>query len=174
MKTLAFLRHAKSDWGAPGLNDLDRPLNPRGRDAARRVGRELKRRDLRFDLILASPAERVRQTLAEAGEELGESLEAQFDRRIYLAEPETLIALVRNVPDDVGSLLLVGHNPGTEQAVRAITEDDSNGFRTKAAAKYPTGAMAIIDLPVDRWADVGAEKGRISALILPRELSDQG
>ena len=56
MTILTIMRHAKSSWDAPGLADFDRPLNDRGRKAARRMGHELKRRRMRFDQVIAKSA----------------------------------------------------------------------------------------------------------------------
>src|SRR5438270_11440826 len=83
VKTLALLRHAKSSWDDPNLDDFDRPLAPRGMEAAKRVGNELKRRKLAFDLVLASPARRVTETIAEVEKGYGETLNARFDPRLY-------------------------------------------------------------------------------------------
>ena len=170
MKTLTLLRHAKSSWAEPGAKDFDRPLNQRGREAARLVGRALKRRELRFDIVLASPAVRVRETLQELEKAYGSQLDISFDEQIYLASPKTLLSVVRALPDTAESVLLIGHNPGMHQfALELSVEDD--GLRQQIAGKYPTGALASIELPIDRWRDAGDQPGTISALILPRELA---
>ncbi len=120
MKRLTLLRHAKSSWDAPGLQDFDRPLNKRGREAARLVGRELSRRKLRFDLVLASPAMRVRETLEELADGFGSALDIRFEPRIYLADPDTLLDLVRGLSD--------GHR------VAAARRTQSRTARARAAA----------------------------------------
>jgi phosphohistidine phosphatase len=162
MKRLSILRHAKSDWGDPSLDDFDRPLNDRGRKAARRMGRELRERGISFDLIIASPAARVRETLDGLTEKLELNAELRHDERMYGASEARLLEIVRGIPESAHAPLLVGHNPGLEQLVAALT----NG----AAHKFPTAAFAQIDLPADRWADVEPGTGKIAALILPKEL----
>ena len=168
MKTLAVLRHAKSSWDDSSLADFDRPLNGRGRKAATRVGREVKRR--KFDYVLASPARRVRETLERFAEGYDKDLPITFEQRIYESSTTTLFELVNQIPDDAKSALLVGHNPTLENFVPAISRDDRKGLRNKAGGKFPTSALAIIELDVDRWSDVGPASGEIVDLILPREL----
>lgn len=168
MKTLAVLRHAKSSWDDPSLADFDRPLNARGRKSAKRVGREIKGR--KFDTVLASPARRVRETLEYFAEGYGKELPITFEQRIYESSAAILLQLVNQIADDAKSVLLVGHNPALENFVPAISHDDRKGLRAKADGKFPTCALAVIELDVDRWSDVGTACGEIVELILPREL----
>jgi len=166
---LAVLRHAKSDWGIAGLADFDRPLNDRGRKAARRIGRELKRRKIRFDQVLASPALRVRETLDGLVEGYGKALDVRFEESIYDARPETLFHLVRTLSGEVHAPLMVGHNPGLHELVLSLAGED-DAVRPKIAAKFPTAALALITLPVGRWDEVEPGTGEIRELIVPREL----
>ena len=170
MRALTLLRHAKSSWGDSRLGDFDRPLNDRGREAARRLGEEMKQREMRFDQVLASPAVRVRQTLYKVAEGYGERFDAVFDERIYMAGLDALLEIVRDIPDDSEKPLLVGHNPGLEQLLLRLTSDDDRGLRGKVAGKYPTGALAVVELPADRWREITEGSGKIVELILPREL----
>ena len=172
MKQLAILRHAKSSWDDSSLDDFSRPLNERGIKAARRMGREMKKRKLRFDDVIASPAVRVRETLEHVAEGYGKSFSITFEDRIYLASLRTLLEIVRELPDAAETPLLVGHNPGLEHLISNLTADDDSGYRNKVLGKYPTGALAIIELPAKNWADVQTGKGEIVELILPRELDD--
>jgi phosphohistidine phosphatase len=170
MKRLTILRHAKSSWGDPGLDDFDRPLNARGIAAARAVGKALKRRRVRLDHVLASPAKRVRETLDQFARGYGILPEIRLDDAIYLASPGTLLDSVRDLPEASGAPLLVGHNPGLERLLIELTRDDSHGFRDLVAQGYPTGALAIVELPAASWAGIEPASGEIVDLILPREL----
>jgi len=171
VKTLAILRHAKSSWDQPNTDDFGRPLNDRGWKAARRIGRELRDRKVRFDLCLASPAARVRETLDGVAESYGEfAFPVRFERQMYLADPATLLDLVHGVPGDVENLLLVGHNPGLERVVALLTADDRSGLRERVEHKFPTAALAVIDFAVPSWAEVKPASGKLVELILPREL----
>lgn len=171
MKRLTVLRHAKSSWADPDPDDFNRPLNERGWKAARRIGKEMKRRHMSFDLGLASPAARVRETIDGLTETYGEpSFPIRFEPRIYMASLEVLCDLVRSLPADVEDALIVGHNPGLERLVSELTRDDAAGLREKAAGKFPTAALAVIELPARNWAAVEPEKGKLVELILPKAL----
>ena len=171
MKRLTILRHAKSSWDDPQLADFNRPLNNRGWKAARRMGRELKRRDIHFDLCLASTAARVRETLDGLMETYGEPrFEIRFEPRIYEATVATLLDIVHELPDNASAPLLVGHNPGLENLILKLSSEDSSGFRARVAEGYPTAALAVIELPSQRWSDMDSGSGEIVELILPREL----
>lgn len=169
MTILAVMRHAKSDWGQPGLADFDRPLNGRGREAAKRIGRELNDRHVRFDRVMGSPALRVRQTLEQLEKGYGQALEIEFEQRLYNADLDTLLELVRTIPDRVHAPLLVGHNPGLHQLALNLT-DDGDPLGGQLEDKFPTAALALIELPAVRWGEVESGTGRIAELILPRDL----
>jgi len=171
VKRLTVLRHAKSSWDQPNTDDLDRPLNARGWKAARRMGQELKDRKMRFDLCLASPAARVRETLDGLAEGYGTfEFAVRFEPRIYLADTPTLLELIRGLSNDVAAPLLVGHNPGLQRLIAELTKDDATRLRRRVEHKFPTAALAVIDLPGERWTDVEQGSGKIVELILPKEL----
>lgn len=170
MKILTLLRHAKSGWESPVPRDFDRPLNARGRKAARAMGREMRRLGLGFDLILASPAARVTETLTELAQGYGAAVDTEFDETIYLAPVDHLLAIVRGTDDGDSRLLLVGHNPGMEQL--ALLLSGANPLRDEIAAKYPTAALAEISFDVDHWREAGPGKGRLDRFIRPRELGE--
>lgn len=139
MPVLTLLRHAKSDWADASRPDVERPLNPRGARAAEAVGRYMAEQGMAFDRVLASPAQRVRETIAGVERGLGRVLGAVEEPRIYLAEPEALLELVR---EQVGveRLLLVGHSPGLEGLALELAAPGP--LRDELAIKYPTAALA--------------------------------
>lgn len=174
MKSLTLLRHARSSSGDPALGDFERPLDGRGQRAARAIGRAMRAHRLRFDRALASPAARIRETLENVAKSYG-TIDASFDERIYLASPETLMTLVRDTPDRVESLLIVGHSPGLPMLAQRLTRDDAGGLRAQLGEKYPTAALAEIALPVEHWRDVADGIGTLERFIRPRDLdSDRG
>jgi phosphohistidine phosphatase len=163
-KRLAILRHAKSDWGQPGLSDFERPLNERGRAAADSLRRAIGQRGLTFDIVLSSPSQRTRETLALIG------IDAQWEEQLYLADPDTLLGIVRALPKAAQSALVVGHNPGLHELVLKLARADEDGLRQRVNAKFPTGALALLDLDVDSWSEAAPGCGEIVELLLPREL----
>ena len=167
MKLLSLLRHAKSDWHDSSLTDFARPLNGRGREAARRMGREMRTLGLAWDRILASPAARVTETLAGLEESLG-SLQVHYDERIYLASTETLLQIVREAGEPHRSLLLVGHNPGMERLALLLSRGGK--LHDEVAERYPTGALAEIALPIEHWRDAGDGAGTLERFLRSRDL----
>ena len=172
MKTLTLLRHAKSGWDDPVTRDFDRPLNRRGRRAARTVGAEMRKLGLAFDRVLASPARRVVETIEEVAEAFG-PLEPHYEQRLYLATIETLIELLRATDESVESLLLVGHNPGMESLALALSGGSENTLRGEIELKYPTGTLAEIALDVEGWWQVDQGCGKITRFIRPRDLDPE-
>lgn len=170
MKTLTLLRHAKSTWNDPVARDFDRPLNPRGRRAARTVGAEMRARGLGFDRVVASPAKRVMETLGELEQTFGR-LGTVYDERLYLAGTAALLDIIHETDDGVDRLLLVGHNPGLEELVLLLARD--NKLRAEAAIKYPTATLAEIAFAVERWAAIAEDMGDLDRFIRPRDLDPE-
>ena len=169
MKTLFVMRHAKSDWGDSSLKDFDRPLNERGWNAAKTMGRAMRERDLVPDFVLSSPSARTTETLARVEEGFGEKFEAAQDRRIYLAETETLVELVRGAPAKSERLMIVGHNPGMHELVLALAQGPAE-LRDEIAHKYPTAALAEISFDVDDWPEIALDSGCLRNFLRPRDL----
>ncbi len=171
MKTLILLRHAKSSWDDPVERDFDRPLNRKGHRAAAVVGRRLHDLGMHFDRVVASPALRVKETIDSLEEGYGEALELHFDRRVYLASAAALLEVIHSAPDSADSLLLIGHNPGLEDLVFLLVPDRENDLeRDKVEEKYPTAAVAEINLDVSSWSAVAAGCGHLARFIRPRDL----
>jgi len=160
MHTLLFLRHAKSDWAAPHEHDHERPINARGQEAARRVGMFLAEQGLVPNLILASTAERVRQTLEEAQEAGRWRAEVRATRGLYLVDPEAVLEAVRRAPEEARTLLVAGHEPTTSETVARL----SGGGRVR----FPTATLARVDLAVEHWEQVAFGRGELRWLIPPK------
>ncbi|MGC4250283.1 MAG: histidine phosphatase family protein [Sphingobium sp.] len=171
MKRLTLLRHAKSDWDDPVARDFDRPLNSRGEKAALLMGQFAQAQKMRFDHLVASPAVRVVQTLETFFSGYGEALDAHWDRRIYLASAATLMDVVRDLPDDAGTALMSGHNPGFEELILELVPDDgASPIRDDVEVKFPTASLAVLDLPIDRWADARENIATLVSFTRPRDL----
>jgi phosphohistidine phosphatase len=125
---------------------------------------------MRFDLVLASTAARVRETIDGVQEHYAFGAPIRFEPRLYGASAEMLLSLVHELPDTVEASLLVGHNPGLQRLLVDLTRDDEKGLRRRVAEKYPTAALATLELPAKHWSDVTPESGKIVELILPQEL----
>lgn len=172
MRSLTLLRHAKSVWDDPSVSDYYRPLNQRGRNAARAMGSYLARKDAVFDLILASPAERVAETLKNLVKGGWKSGPVQFHEAIYGAGCDEVLAMIQSVPEHVGRLMVVGHNPALAQLAVRLTRDDEHGLRAQASVKYPTCALAEIAFEAGSWAEVGVQGGVLVDFQVPASLPD--
>ena len=174
MKTLFLLRHAKSAWDNPELEDHDRVLNERGRQNAEQMGQYMKKAGYRPDLILCSTAQRTRETLAAVLRFLPDVTDIHYERQLYLAHPQAMFLRLMELPDDVPSVLMVAHSPGTEQLALALAREDGDGaergVRRQIDEKYPTGALVVLKLPIERWADLAPGTATLEAFVRPRDL----
>lgn len=171
MKTLCLMRHAKSGWDNPSLSDHDRPLAPRGVEAAGLVGRHLKQRGIRPDLVLCSTARRAAETLALVLAELGSGMPVEHDRGLYLAGAPALLGRVRAAPDSVGTLMLVGHNPDMHHLAQHLAGRGDPAALRAVAEKFSTGSCAILSFPVEHWRDVEPGLGTLVEYVRPRLLA---
>ena len=170
MKTLGLLRHAKSDWDDVALRDFDRGLNDRGRRGAAVMGRHIRDHGVAFDLIIASPAERVRGTLEAARLKLP----VRWEEHVYLADSDALIELLRAIDGEPDAVLLVGHNPGLQELVfDLVAPEHENDLFGEVAEKYPTATFAVLELAIDRWADCTPGCGTLVHLARPRDLDPE-
>ena len=123
---------------------------------------------IRPDLVLCSPARRSRETLERIEAALGERVEARFEEALYGASEAELLARLRALPPQVDSVMIVGHNPGLEELALALASERAE--RARMEEKYPTAALATIDLPADDWSAIERGRGELVAYIRPRDL----
>jgi phosphohistidine phosphatase len=170
MRTLLLLRHAKSSWDTPELADVDRPLAPRGREAAPRMARLMAKKGWRPDLVLCSHAERVRETWQLMAPVLGESVACKTLRTIYLGAPSQLLATLRRADKEAKTLMLIGHNPGLGVLATRLCGGGSKKSLEKMSNRFPTGALAVIAFDLDDWSEVTMDAGRLEAFVRPKDL----
>ena len=168
-KTLTLLRHAKSGWDDPAQRDFDRGLNATGKRAAALVGGYLRGGGAVFDHVVASPAVRVVETLAQLETGYGRALAPVWDRRIYLASAVTLLDVVHEAPAAATHVLLVGHNPGLEDLALWLVRESAEPPRVALETKYPTATIAEIAFEGD-WADLTPGAARLMRFVRPRDL----
>lgn len=170
MKTLTLLRHAKSGWDDPVARDFDRPLNAKGARAATAIGQRMRASGMAFDHVVASPAQRVIETVQHLTVGYGRAIEPAWDRRLYLASPAMLIDLIHALPEDADRVLLIGHNPGLEELVLLLVADRAeDALRHEVAIKYPTASIAELAIG-DSWALLLPGAARLTRFIRPRDL----
>ena len=171
-KTLYLLRHGKSSWADPQNADFDRPLTRRGQRAAAWIGTQLAARSWQPALVLASPAARTRQTFDILNAAYTKAsrptvpLMVQYQREIYLASAEELFRRIAALPEDIPSVLLIGHNPGLHDLALSLA---SGAEETVALLRrgLPTAALAVLMLDAAKWSNVTSGCGHLEALIIP-------
>lgn len=168
MKLLGLLRHAKSDWDDLSLRDYDRGLVERGRRGAAAIGGHIRTHGINWDLLLASPAERVKRTLDAARL----NTPVRWEERVYMADPGTLLALLQELDgDDPATVLLAGHNPGLQELIfTLVAAENENALFDIASEKFPTATYAVLELAIDRWADCAPGCATLVHLTRPRDL----
>jgi phosphohistidine phosphatase len=158
-RRLVIVRHAKAADGDP---DRQRPLAPAGWTAAGEIGRWLADESIAPDRVVVSPARRAEQTWDAAAARLSGPPEPVPDDRIYANTVDDLLDVVRDTPDDVDTLVVVGHNPSVHEF--AIAVDDGEGdpaLRDELGARFPTAAAAVYRVHED-WA--AFDQGTLLAL----------
>jgi len=163
MKTLLILRHAKSSWSNSRLADHDRPLNDRGRRDAPRMGRLLRDEGVVPELIISSSAERALTTAEQVALSSGYEEEIEVTRELYHAAAEDYIAQLRKRGREQSTIMVVGHNPGLEELVELLTDEDE---------VLSTAALARVALPIRTWQELDeATQGTLVDLWRPKDLA---
>jgi len=175
-RRLVVLRHAKSAY-PPGVADHDRPLAPRGVVDAKAAGVWIRENIGLPDHVLVSTARRARGTWTLAAGEVGYIGAAGYDMespgpltidpRIYEAGPDTLVTVASELPERVQTAVLVGHMPGVEELVDAVSRTREPAAARLLAVKYPTAGVAVLDISVP-WSLLGPGTGHLAMFAVPR------
>jgi phosphohistidine phosphatase len=168
MKRLYLLRHAKSSWDDPTLADHDRPLAPRGRRAAKVIAKHLARQGISPELVLCSPSTRTRQTLKRLAPGLRKNVDVRIEPELYASSAGELLEVLNEVPDEVESVMLIGHNPGIQDLALSLAGAGSQIPRLRS--KFPTAGLATLELN-GTWRELAPKSAELVALVTPKELS---
>jgi phosphohistidine phosphatase len=168
LKRLILFRHAKSSW-EHDVEDHERPLSDRGIKAAPRTGAWLATNGFVPDLALVSTARRAQQTWALASSGFGKPVKKQDSDAIYEATAENILPLIKSVKKVVGTLIVVGHNPGLEQLAILLMKDDGGEAGARLSQKFPTAAVAVLSFG-GNWADLGPHSCVLEHFVTPKML----
>lgn len=161
MKTLTLIRHAKSSWDDPFLDDVDRPLNHRGQHDLPLMCGRMQAQGPRPDRLIHSSALRTRLTAAPLIEAFAlANTKVQACDRTYEAAPSALLELIHQQPDSIQHLMLVGHNPGLLLLAQSLCP--------QAPEKLPTAAIIQLELSIERWSDLNAGSARLRWFDYPK------
>ena len=162
MRILYLVRHAKSSWDQPGLGDLERPLNKRGKKDAPKLGRMLNERREIPDLMITSPAKRAFSTAKRVAKELDYSVKNIIkDEALYMADTDDFYKVIQSVPDSVKSLMLYGHNYGITYFANHIASSQIDNI--------PTCGAVRVDFDVDSWKEIEDKKGKVVFFEYPKK-----
>jgi phosphohistidine phosphatase len=168
-RELLVLRHGKSAWDTGAPTDFERPLAPRGKRDAPRMGRWLDAQGLKPDHVVSSPARRARQTARRVAKALDlDREEISYDERVYESGLYDLLAVLAECPAGCRRVLLVGHNPGLEILVEhlggsAVTIPEDGKL-------LPTATVAHLRMPTD-WSTIGTGAAELVSVTRPKELT---
>jgi phosphohistidine phosphatase len=168
MRQLHLLRHAKSSWDDDG-DDHARPLNRRGREAARLIGGNLPKVVSGFDLVLCSSALRTRETAELALGGFKPAPKILFEDALYLANHAALMLRLCQIDERYDAVMVIGHNPGLHELAMALATPDSVGFSTLINGKFPTGVRCRFVIGTD-WAQIDSTRHRLVDYVTVKSL----
>ena len=161
------MRHAKSDWPTGPSNDFERPLTDRGNKDASRIGGWIQEHDWMPDQIICSPAKRVKQTVDHLCQQVGiDSRTVKYDKRIYEADQNYLLKLLKKTNSLTAQLLMVGHNPSFSDLLNFLCPDTTHPTVDRS---MPSAALAVITLKAP-WSALDQGSGELISLIRPHTL----
>jgi phosphohistidine phosphatase len=159
MKTLYLVRHGKSSWHYPELNDRERPLKGRGENDAHLMGKVLRKKKAAPDALVSSPARRAQDTAKIFADELRFKGNIHINEALYFHGPSQIMSVVNKTPDDVTQLFLFGHNPDTM--------DLANMFSGNGYDNVPTCGVVCIEFEAETWKETGTGNGRVKFFDCP-------
>jgi phosphohistidine phosphatase len=163
MKTLIILRHGKSSWDDHKLRDFDRPLKNKGRRRTQLIADYLNQHDLKPQLIVSSPALRAIDTARIAANGLGYELsEIVQNEALYFVTTEKYFEALYAAPDNINTLMIVGHNP--------MITDFCNSFIEHPVDNIPTSGMCVVSFDTEKWQDIHSAKPQLLHLVFPKKL----
>jgi phosphohistidine phosphatase len=170
VRHLYLLRHAKSSWSDPSLDDFDRLLAPRGIKACKKMKALLKKAEISPDLVLCSSAERARGTYELIAGAFGKKTEVRFEHGLYEASSQALLKRLRQVDASINSVMMIGHNTGIEHLTLALTSGTETKSLARMRMKFPTLGLAKIEIKKGAWSKLGPGRARLTDFVVPRDL----
>ena len=172
MLTLSLLRHAKSSWTDPQIEDFTRPLAQRGIAGAAVMAAYFAESGLHPDLILCSTSARTKATLDLVIDSFGKPRpQVLYEDALYLASATEILERLRTVPGRVRHVMVIGHNPGLQALALDLVGIGGREEITALATKLPTLGLATVTFEARAWADIRTASGRLAAFVAPRTLA---
>lgn len=160
MKTIYLIRHARSDWSEPLIEDIDRGLNARGKKSIPIIAKELKEKKIKPDIIISSPAKRAKLTIKGLLKELDGSDKIFYKDDLYMADSDTILSVLKGIKDKYDSVFIVGHNPG-------LTEF-ANLMDNKTIENIPTLGIVALKCKIKKWQNCKYHSAKVEFFIYPK------
>ncbi|MFK7793069.1 MAG: histidine phosphatase family protein [Devosiaceae bacterium] len=169
LKTLLLMRHAKSSWRDEMLDDIERPLNGRGRRAASAMAPLVAAWQPQW--IGCSIAQRTRETLAPIVQELTTPCEMTLSANLYDSNEAAYLRQIRSIPGSVNRALIIGHNPTLEDLLQALVGAAEPDALARLSEKLPTGTLITLECPIARWSELTSGCAHLVDVIRPADIS---
>jgi len=167
VKTLFIIRHAKSSWDASNVDDFERPLNDRGKRDAPRMGKRLKEKEIYADQLVSSPAKRAYSTAKKIAKVLKYPKDdIKTDRRLYHADEETILTVVKELNNSRKTVMIFGHNPGLTEFVNSLMDGQQD------IDNIPTCGVVAFQFNAETWSEVDWGKGKMLFFDYPKSKED--
>jgi phosphohistidine phosphatase len=170
LRNLYLLRHAKSSWDDPRLDDFDRPLSLRGTKACKLMKAYIRKALIEPDLILCSSARRAQETYIGIADAFARETEVRFEYGLYETDSRLLLKRLRQVDRKVSCVMMIGHNTGLEHLALALTSGTETKSLARMREKFPTLGLACIEIRKGAWSAAGPGCARLSDFVIPRDL----
>ena len=168
---LYILRHAKSSWALPGKSDIERGLNDRGTKDLRKIAKYLHYKNYKPDQVYSSPSTRTRLTIEgiiSCNNEINPPV--NYTESLYSGSLNNYLECLQTHHDNTQSLMIVGHNPTCDSLAAYLIGDGKGEHMDVISHKFPTGALAVIDISKNKWSDISKGAGYLIDFALPRQL----
>ncbi len=172
MKKLILLRHGKSSWEDPALDDHDRPLNRRGKAAVPTIGAWLQNRHHDPDTVLCSSSKRTVETAERVGTEMSAMPQPVIEPELYHASPDMMLDRLRQLPETCSTVMMIGHQPGIGSLTRRLSNGLENRRCRRAFEHFPTAAAAVLEIDLQDWSGLTYTMASFIDFAKPRELMD--
>jgi phosphohistidine phosphatase len=171
VRRLLLFRHAKATRSGHGIEDRSRALVDRGRKDSATIGAYLAADALVPDRVIVSPAVRTQETWKFAAPEFRTVVDAHMAEQLYDATPAAIMAVIKQTPPSVHSLLIIAHNPGLHELAQMLVVSGNANARAQLKEKLPTAGLIIIEFAFDDWRELRRESGRLERYITPKLLT---
>jgi len=169
MKRIVLIRHAKSSWSDPDQEDIARPLNQRGRLSASLMAAQIAELDAVPQAAWISPAVRTAETWTRMQKILG-PVEGTVHKGLYMADPDTMLNVLRETDAKVDTVAIVGHQPGVSAFARKLSDGRISPNCARAFTHFPTAGVAVLTVDIGKWSKISFKSCNFQHFAIPKDL----